>query len=142
MPRIKKENDPVVNRPDKDIAAMYFNCSDDQRAVFEAGIKLGTIYHQYIGCPVSINNVEVLEKAIEEGTRIQPFVEDVRVSIDRKRLKSAKSKKGYKYVTLTGNMLHVWLKVLYGSAIAVCELKFIEDMDYTLMAVKEVIRAY
>lgn len=124
----------------KDIAAKYFNCSDDQRAVFEAGIKLGTIYHQYVGCPVSYNNVDVLEKAIEEGTKIQPFVEDVRVSIDRTRLKAAKSKKGYKYVTLTGNMLHVWLKVSYGNAEAICELKYMEDLDYTLMAVKEVVQ--
>ena len=35
-------------------------------------------------------------------------------------------------------MLHVWLKVKYGRAIAVCELKHVEDMDYPLMAVKEV----
>jgi hypothetical protein len=131
-------NSSVSETRGKDIAAKYFNCSDDQRAVFEAGIKLGTIYHQYVGCPVSYNNVDVLEKAIEEGTKIQPFVDDVKVNIDRTRLKMAKSKKGYKYVTLTGNMLHVWLKVSYGSAVAICELKYLEDMDYTLMMVKEV----
>ena len=136
----QRENASVSERRDRDVAAKYFNCSDDQRAVFEAGIKLGTIYHQYVGCPVSFTNVDVLEKAIEEGTKIQPFVDDVKVSIDRKRLKRARTRRSYKYVTLTGNMLKVWIKVSYGSAIAICELKYKEDMDYTLMAVKEVIR--
>ncbi len=135
----KRDNTSVSGKREVDIAAKYFNCTDDQRAVFEAGIKLGTIYHQYVGCPVSFNNVDVLEKAIEEGTKIQPFVEDVRVSIDRTRLKAVRTKKGYKYVTLTGNMLHVWLKVSYGSAEAVCELKYMEEMDYTLMSVKEIV---
>jgi len=122
----------------EDPAAKYFNCSDDQRAVFEAGIKLGSIYHQYVGCPVNMDNVEVLEKAIEEGTRLQPFVEDVKVELDRTRLRRARRRKGYKYVTLAGNMIYVWLKVRYERAETICELKYVEDMDYPLMAVKEV----
>lgn len=138
MSRSQKGNTSAPKRFDEDAAAKYFQCSDDQRAVFEAGIKLGSIYHQYVGCPVNMDNVDVLEKAIEEGTRLQPFVEDVKVGIDRKRLKRARRKKGYKYITLTGNMLHVWLKVKYGRATAVCELKYVDDMDYPLMAVKEI----
>ncbi len=59
--------------------------------------------------------------------------------IDRARLKSASTRKGYKYVTLTGNMLNVNLKVRYGSALATCELRYVEDMDYPLMIVKEVV---
>ena len=136
----QRDNTSVLERRDKDVAAKYFNCSDDQRAVFEAGIKLGTIYHQYVGCPVNFNNVDVLEKAIEEGTKVQPFVDDVKINIDRTHLKKVKSKKSYKYVTLTGNMLRVWLKVSYGNAIAICELKYVEDIDYTLMLVKEIIK--
>jgi hypothetical protein len=133
----RKGNTSTQTRPD-DPAAKYFTCSDDQRAVFESGIKLGSIYHQYVGCPVSMENVDGLEKTIEEGTRLQPFVEDVKVSIDRKRLKRARERKGYKYVTLTGNMLNVMLKVRYGNATAVCELRYVEDMDYPLMTIKEV----
>ncbi|MCI2413518.1 MAG: dihydroneopterin aldolase, partial [Cuniculiplasma sp.] len=32
-----------------DEAASYFHCTDRERAIFEAGIKLGSIYHQYVG---------------------------------------------------------------------------------------------
>ena len=33
----------------EDLADKYFNCSLRERVVFEAGIKLGTIYHQFVG---------------------------------------------------------------------------------------------
>ena len=86
-----------------DPASKYFNCNDRERAVFEAGIKLGTIYHQFIGTPVSASNIDILEKAIEESIKIQPFVYDVKVKINRQIIKK---KKGiYKYQTLTGEML-------------------------------------
>jgi len=58
----------------EELAANYFNCSERERAVFEAGIKLGTIYHQFVGTPVAAANVEILERAIEDGVRVQPFV--------------------------------------------------------------------
>ena len=48
----------------QDPASLYFKCSDRERAIFEAGIKLGTIYHQYVGAPLNLSNVESLEKAI------------------------------------------------------------------------------
>ncbi|MEM3428929.1 MAG: dihydroneopterin aldolase family protein, partial [Thermoplasmatales archaeon] len=35
-----------------DPAAPYFSCSEKERAIFESGVKLGAIYHQYIGIPV------------------------------------------------------------------------------------------
>ncbi len=79
-------------------AAKYFNCSERERAVFESGIKLGTIYHQFVGTPLSSSNVESLEKAIEEGVRVQPFVKDVEVHIKRKVLRGKKDE--YDYQTL------------------------------------------
>jgi hypothetical protein len=120
----------------EDPARSYFNCSDSERAAFEAGIKLGSIYHQFVGTPLSHDNVDVLEKAIEDGVRVQPFVEDVRVRIDRGGLRMKRSP--YKYVSLTGNMLHVELRVRYGKALAVCEMRFVEDLRYPLMYVKEI----
>jgi hypothetical protein len=32
-----------------DVADSYFSCTDSERAAFEAGIKLGTVYHQFVG---------------------------------------------------------------------------------------------
>lgn len=38
-----------------------FVCSHRERAMFEAGIKMGTIYHQFTGIPVNLNTVSELE---------------------------------------------------------------------------------
>ncbi|MEL9998601.1 MAG: dihydroneopterin aldolase family protein [Thermoplasmata archaeon] len=119
-----------------DPAKKYFNCSDSERAVFEAGIKLGTIYHQFVGTPLSAENVDLLEKSIEESVRVQPFVKDVKVKIRRERIK--KKKGVYKYLTLTGDLLDVELLVEYNGVQALCYLKYIEEMNYPLMYVSEV----
>jgi hypothetical protein len=126
---------PVKGDKAKDL----FNCTDSERAVFEAGIKLGGIYHQFIGATVTPENVEHLERTITEGTRYQPFVEGIEAHIDRTELK-AKSDP-YDYQTVTGKMLSIRIVTRYGNARAVCELKYLKDMRYPLMYVKEVTRA-
>jgi hypothetical protein len=114
----------------------YFRCSDSERAVFEAGIKLGAIYHQFIGATVSQENAGHLEKTIEEGTKYQPFVEEIEAHIDRDQLRGKADP--YDYQTITGKMLRVRIITRYGKARAECELKWLEDMRYPLMYVKEV----
>ncbi len=117
-------------------ADSYFSCSDRERAAFEAGVKLGTIYHQFVGVPLSTKNVDTLEKAIEAGSKVQPFVEQVKVKIDREKLRS---KHGvYDYVSLTGDMLDVSLLVRYGTARARASMKYIKEMNYPLMFIEEI----
>ena len=86
-------------------ADSHFSCSDSERASFEAGIKMGTIYHQFVGVPLSAENVETLERAIEAGVKVQPFVEDISVRIDRSGLRSKRGQ--YDYVSRTGGCLEV-----------------------------------
>ncbi|MEM0330334.1 MAG: dihydroneopterin aldolase family protein, partial [Archaeoglobaceae archaeon] len=57
-------------------------------ASFEAGIKLGALFHQFIGAPVSEKNAEILERAMESCLKLQPYVIEAKVSIDRKKLKN------------------------------------------------------
>ena len=123
----------------QDPAEKYFACSESERACFEAGIKLGAIYHQYVGTPVSLESVDALEKAIEAGVRIQPFVTDVKVRIERSRLRPKRST--YRYASLKGEMLEVWLQVRYGGSVATCEMKYVKDLRYTLMRVTQVSEA-
>jgi hypothetical protein len=120
----------------RDPAAKYFACSESERACFEAGIKLGAIYHQYVGTPVSLDSVDALEEAIQAGVRIQPFVSDVHVRIDRSELHHTKST--YKYTSLKGEMMDVWLQVRYGGSLATCEMKYVKDLKYTLMRIASV----
>ena len=120
----------------KDIAKKYFKCTASERAAFEAGVKLGTIYHQFVGTPLSLENVEYLEKAIEESIKVQPFVKSVKVRIDRSRI--TKKQGFYKYLTLHGDMLDIDLEVQYEDKIAICKLEYIQEMDYPLMYIKEI----
>lgn len=120
----------------KDPGAKYFNCTDAERAAFEAGIKLGTIYHQFIGAPVTLANVRDLENAIENGASVQPFASKVKVRIKRDGLKGRKGV--YSYKTLTGQMLDVDLVVRYEGVEAVTKLRHVKAIDYPLMYIKKI----
>ncbi|MEI6797206.1 MAG: dihydroneopterin aldolase family protein, partial [Methanomassiliicoccales archaeon] len=113
------------------------NCSEKERAVFEAGIKLGTVYHQFVGTPLDSSNVESLEKAIEDGVRVQPFVEDITVRIDRDVLRNKKDE--YDYQTLTGPMLDVVLRIRVGKVVVQAEMRYIDELHYPLMFVTEIL---
>ena len=126
-----------VNRAE--IAEKYFDCSDRERAAFEAGIKLGTIYHQFVGTPISRDNVALLEKAIAEGTKTQPFVEDAEVHISREDLKRKKGE--FDYVSLSGNMLTVRLLVEYKDIRVSAGMKFVKEINYPLMYMDKIEKA-
>jgi len=119
-----------------DRARNYFNCTVSERASFEAGIKLGSVYHQFVGTPLSLENVEYLERAIEESMKVQPFVKDVHVRIDRSRI--TKKQGFYKYLTLHGDMLNIDLEVQYEDKVAVCKLEYVKELDYPLMYIKKI----
>lgn len=117
-------------------ATKYFRCGIRERAAFEAGIKLGTIYHQFVGTPVAASNVDSLEKAIEEGVMVQPFVEEVKVSIDRSQLRDKKNE--FDYQTLTGNMISVEITIRIGEVRAVTAMRYIDELNYPLMYIKDI----
>ena len=106
-------------------------------AVFEAGIKLGALYHQFVGTPLSTDTVEKLERTIEESIGLQPFVQTIRVSIDRKMVKK-KQNQVFRYCELEGRMLHVSLKIRYKNTDVYAELAYDAQNDYPMMRVKEI----
>ncbi len=119
----------------RDPTRSYFAGNERDRAVFEAGIKLGSIFHQYVGAPLTRDTARDLERAIESATRVQPMVEDVRVRIDRKRLRS---RGPYKYASLSEEMLHAEVTVRVGAARATAVLRYVPELDYPLMYLKEI----
>jgi hypothetical protein len=118
-----------------DPAAHFFSCTDRERAIFEAGIKLGSIFHQYVGVPLNTNNMEAVEKAIKESVMVQPFVKDATVIIDRKKIEKRKGQ--YKYVTLSGEMMDISVKICYGESCVTGRMKYVPEMDYPLMYLEE-----
>jgi hypothetical protein len=113
----------------------YFAGTDRDRAAFEAGIKLGSILHQYVGTPVTSASARSLERAIEAATRVQPLVERVRVRIDRARLRI---RGPYRYGVLAEDALDVEVTVRVGAARAVGALRYVPDLDYPLMYLKDI----
>ncbi len=120
-----------------DVEEEYFNnISKRERAIFEGAITMGALFHQFIGTPISIKNVESLEKSIEDSMMLQPCINKVEIKIDRKILEKIKNE--YNYISLTGEMLDVRVVSDYSGKKAVIRLKFIEELNYPLMYVEDV----
>lgn len=103
-------------------------------AAFEAGIKLGALYHQFVGSPVSLKTAASLEKAISESISVQPFVKTISVSIDRQMIKENLSSFGY--TELKGPMLKVEAKIVYEGLEADVGIKYTDG--YPLMFIKDI----
>src|SRR5438105_15753631 len=110
----------------RDPTVRYFAGTVRDRAAFEAGIKLGSILHQYIGVPLTRKTATSLERAIEAAARVQPLVEDVKVRIDRTRLRL---RGPYRYGILTEDLLRVDVTVRAGQSIAVGLLRYLPTLD-------------
>ncbi len=117
-------------------ADKYFNCSDKERTAFELGIKLGALFHQFIGSPVSSKNLNVLEEAIEKTTESQAFVKSATVTIKPEGSKDEKMGP-FDYKTLSEDMLEAEIVVEYNGIEAVGEMKYIDELEYPLMYLKE-----
>ena len=102
--------------------------TDRERAAFEAGIKLGALYHQWVGAPVSPATAETLERAIERSVALQPAVEKVKVSLDRTLM----SPNAFGYSELAGLMFDVELVTRLGGAR--CTATLSRSEDYPLMS--------
>lgn len=119
----------------QDPTRAYFAGTDRDRAAFEAGIKLGSILHQYVGTPLTAASAVPLERAIEAATRVQPLVERVRVRINRERMRI---RGPYRYGVLTEDLLEAEVSVRVGRARAVGVLRYVPELDYPLMYLKDV----
>jgi hypothetical protein len=102
-----------------------------EQAAFEAGIKLGALYHQFIGTPVSPETVPKLEEAIEQSIGLQPFVRQIRVRVDR----TAMQENIFGYSELEGTMLSVDLVTRVGGA--TCHARLRKERGYPLMEIVE-----
>ena len=113
------------------------NITDRDNALFEAGIKLGALYHQFTGSPVNLKTVSSLERAIQESISVQPYVENISVKIDRDILKS-KLNSEFGYFELQGLMLKVKIIVKYGSSRVEVGMEYDPELNYPLMKILKV----
>ena len=66
-----------------DLRWMMQMATDRDKGIFEAGIKLGALYHQWVGTPISRQSAGSVETAIEKAVILQPFVEEITVRLNR-----------------------------------------------------------
>ncbi len=120
-----------------DVNEQYFNnISERERVIFEGAITMGALFHQFVGTPVSTENVSGLERSIKDAMELQPCITEVDVVINKEILEKVKNE--YSYVSLTGDMLNVKVVAEYGNKKAFIRLKYIEDLNYPLMYVEKI----
>uniref|UniRef100_A0A7J2TK43 Dihydroneopterin aldolase n=1 Tax=Archaeoglobus fulgidus TaxID=2234 RepID=A0A7J2TK43_ARCFL len=103
-------------------------------AAFEAGIKLGALFHQFIGAPVSEENAEILEKAMESCLRLQPYVVDAEVKIDREKLRLS----SFGYTSLSPEALRARVVVEFEGERVEAVLEWNEELKYPLMKLRNI----
>lgn len=114
----------------------YFkNLTDRERAIFEGGISMGSLFHQFVGTPVNPDSCKSLEKAIEESILLQPAVIDVIVNLDKDLIKQACLSNSY--TSLQGEMLNVEITTKINEKIITTCISYVEDLDYPLMYIKD-----
>ncbi|MFP4174493.1 MAG: dihydroneopterin aldolase family protein [Halobacteriales archaeon] len=101
-----------------------------REACFEAGIKLGALYHQFVGTPVSRGSVGSLEDAVEGAVESQRYVVDAEVSID------GVEHNRFGYDELKGTMLDV--RVTIEKDGVVVEATVGDEDGYPMMRIDEV----
>ncbi len=113
-----------------------FNCSEGERAAFEAGIKLGSLFHQFIGVPVRTENRLDLEKAMASAVLTQPHVVEAEVRIDEGELSRSLSRFGY--CSLNERLIDARVLIRVGSSICDARLGWMEELGYPLMWIERI----
>ncbi len=105
--------------------------TDRDNAVFEAAIKLGALYHQFVGTPISRSTAEKVEAAIESAVSLQPYVKSIKVHLDR----SLMNENPFGYSELCGAMYDAVIETEYNGVRCRAQLKF--KNGYPLMKILE-----
>ncbi|AGI47682.1 archaeal conserved hypothetical protein [Thermoplasmatales archaeon BRNA1] len=116
-------------------AGSRFSCTESERASFEAGIKMATVYHQFVGTPFSEKNKADLERSIEKCIMAQPYVESARVKIS---VNGGDKGDQYTYTSLTGDMIDAIVVILLGKTRVTAEMRYDNVLRYPLMYVSSV----
>lgn len=119
----------------EELAASRFACGERERALFEAGIKMGTIYHQYVGTPFNESSRRGLEEAMESAISVQPYVESVKIRIQPD---DAKGSDRYSYRSLTGEMIDAVVTVRIGDSWVTAEMRYDSELCYPLMFISSI----
>jgi len=117
----------------KDSAKEYFakEVNERDRAIFEAGLKLGAIYHQLLGIPIprDESSVKALQRSLENSFKTQPYVKEVEIKIKRN---NGSLQAPYDYAEISRNSLKIKVKIKYENIEVEAKLEYINRLKYPL----------
>jgi len=125
----------------RDPASRYFakDLTPRERAAFEAGIALATIYHSLIGLPMprTARGREALARGVASAVLSQPFRRKVVV-----RLRGRRAGRGpYSYGEIGEGDVSAEVLVDYGGWTVRARLGYVRGLRYPLMRIVEVGRS-
>jgi dihydroneopterin aldolase len=100
-------------------------------------VKLGGVFHQYLGIPVTPRTAAGIARMIERAVRLQPYVVEVRAAVDP-RQGGALGRGRFAYRYLTPEMLDVTVRLRDGAEEVEARLAHRPDLRYPLMSVVRV----
>ncbi len=120
---------------------IYFSpdLSERERACFETGIKLGALYHILCGIPITSDEkiINSIENGIETAISCQPYVQSVKITLDKRNIKGNKSTE-FDYDEISGKIIHAELTVKYDTIEVLAKIDWIEDLQYPLMYIEKI----
>jgi hypothetical protein len=110
--------------------------TDAEAACFEAGIKFGSLYHQFAGTPVSPDSAASLGRAMAEAIENQPHCVDVDVDVRTDRIAAELESQSAEYTELTGRFMDVEMRIEYADVTVRTRMEM--DGDYPMMTLVDV----
>jgi hypothetical protein len=120
---------------------IYFSpdLSRRERASFEAGIKLGALYHILSGIPINSDEktIDSIERGFEAAISCQPFVKSVNIILDRSKIVGTKFTE-FDYDEITGKIIRAEVVLKYENIEIIAKIDWIEEMQYPLMYIEKI----
>jgi len=113
--------------------------TERERACFETGIKLGALYHILCGIPITKDEkvIHSIENGIEMAISCQPYVQSVKILLDREKILGDKSTE-FNYDEITGKIIRAEVIIKYETIKVVAKIDWIEDFEYPLMFIDSI----
>lgn len=114
------------------------NFTDRERAIFEAGVAMGSILHTMAGIPFAYkpNLKRSLEKAMEKVFLLQPHRRKVRIRLRRGR----RHRHPYDYQTLSPEDIEATVVTAYGGYSVEARVRYIPELRYPLAYISKIKR--
>lgn len=126
------------------LAQKYFHSdtTSRDRAMFELGIKLGALFHQFIGTPIKNEKkqINLLARGIEAAIGSQPYVSHVQVQLIPKQSVEKPDLTEYDYIAISEKNLIATIELVYEMWKITGKIEWIDDLNYPLMFIHDIVK--